>query len=92
METAELFPTEEDGCCNIWPNPTTGIFHVSLKGFSEDEEVRLEVFNLQGIRVISSNLTGNLLPEFSLAGKPSGVYLVRIVGSKTANSFRIVKQ
>jgi PKD repeat protein len=75
----------------IFPNPTSGAFAIEFTGFG-DEQVVVEVFGMCGERVIREVVPGNQPNQFSIAGKPAGIYLVRISGAGVTESVRMVKQ
>ena len=62
-----------DNCIVVYPNPTTDI--VYFKGI--DDAVFMEVYDVYGRKLLTQN--GK---ELSLAGKPKGVYVVKIIKGK----------
>ena len=56
---------------NIYPNPTNGNLYVNLEG-----EAQLEVFNLMGLRVHTTTVSGST--TLNLGGLPKGIYLVQL--------------
>jgi hypothetical protein len=87
-----LRKSEQDpGRYKIYPNPTTGLFSLEVKGYVADEMIQVDIFNMQGDKVICRNLPGVQKIEFSLSGKPSGIYLIRVTTLRTSESFRLIK-
>ena len=65
---------------------------MELKGIDETAELRVEMYGMLGDRVLSANVNGKKKYDFSLAGKPDGVYFIRVVTGKYAGAGKIVKQ
>ncbi|MDB0006975.1 T9SS type A sorting domain-containing protein, partial [Flavobacteriales bacterium] len=65
----------------IYPNPTRGIFNVSIQ-LNKLQNVNLELVNSLGELVSDKNLgesKGELNESFDLTNQPSGIYLLRIL-------------
>lgn len=77
---------EEKNSTSIYPNPNSGNFFVELKS----ETATLEVFNLLGEKVFSTQLKNNL-EEMKLNVR-AGIYLCRISGSGFVENHRLVVQ
>jgi len=65
---------EDESGILLYPNPCNGNFHIANQN---DESISLEVFNAQGVIVMSAVLN-QPLNEISLANSCSGLYFVRI--------------
>ena len=74
-----------------WPNPTTGSFRLELTGSGLAGTIRVEIFNMHGKRIVSREVTGSVIHEFSLSDNPAGIYLVRICGKTLNESIRLIK-
>ena len=65
---------------DIYPNPGTGIFNISIDG---DGEIDCEVYNLQGQKLVHTTFISSQQNPFtgqiSLEGHPPGIYPVRII-------------
>jgi hypothetical protein len=75
----------------IYPNPTTGAFTLELAGVDESERVRVEIYNMNGNKMLSSDITGKGKHELSLSGKPVGMYVIKVVSGKSIGTTRIIK-
>ncbi len=75
----------------IHPNPTSGNFILAMNSQAKDESFLVEIYNMNGERIFSDELVGLSNHEFSLKGKPSGIYLIRIVSANHSGTLRIVK-
>ncbi len=69
---------------SIFPNPTTGILHLS--GISQ--QVEISVFNNMGERLIRKNVFGN--SEISLDAFPKGIYMIRISNGENTHTERLI--
>ena len=89
---AESPVTTPQSFFKIYPNPTTGVFTLEVQGEAETGIVNVEIFGMHGDKILSTEISGNGKHELSLAGKPVGMYFIRMIsGSKTETS-RILKQ
>jgi hypothetical protein len=75
----------------LYPNPTTGNFTLALNGYIPSEKVNVEIYNTNGDVVLSTDFVNEMKHDFSLSGRPSGLYLVRITSGNMNGSSRIVK-
>jgi hypothetical protein len=82
----------DDQSFRIYPNPTTGGFSLEFKDLEESAEFQVEIYSILGERMLSGKLQGQKRYELSLAGKPNGVYFIRVVSGKFAGTGKIVKQ
>jgi hypothetical protein len=83
---------EDQASYRIYPNPTTGDFMVEWKSAEAMTTWVVEIYDMKGEKLSSSQLSGEQKHEFSLSGKPNGIYMIRVIGGKTSGSTRIVKQ
>ncbi|MFC2102272.1 S8 family serine peptidase [Bacteroidota bacterium] len=70
----------------VYPNPASGEVTVSMTGAGE-QPYNLQVVDLFGRTVITKQATasgGNLNERINIAGLPSGIYLVQLVGDNGA--------
>jgi len=81
----------ESNFFRIYPNPTTGTFTLTLNGYVPSEKINVEVFNMKGEVISSTEMVDEFKHEFSLAGKPAGLYLVKVISGGQTGSSRIVK-
>jgi hypothetical protein len=62
----------------VAPNPSQGLFEVSVRSIGKD---KLQVFNLQGIKVFEQEVNGRSTQQIDLRGTPAGVYILRLGSS-----------
>ena len=58
----------------------------------EASEVKVEMYGIYGERLLNEELEGMRKYDFSLAGKPNGIYFIRVVTGKFAGTGKIIKQ
>jgi len=66
--------TEQTGTIGLWPNPTTGIFTISLPG---DGPGTLEIIDMQGRLVRTERINGNT-QQVDASPLATGTYVVRV--------------
>lgn len=67
----------------LYPNPTTGLVHFSIKETSESEGSTISVYDVLGTRILEKHSDHLITEDVDLSGQASGVYLVRVsVGGK----------
>jgi hypothetical protein len=76
----------------VYPNPTTGNFTLELNGLAETDKIRVDIFNMTGNYVLSTEFTGGIKHDLSLSGKPTGIYLIKVTSEKTVGITRLIKQ
>jgi PKD repeat protein len=82
----------DHGSYTIYPNPTTGKFMVQWNSAETITTWVVEVYDMKGEKLYSTELSGEQMHEFSLSGKPNGIYMIRVIGGNTSGTTRIVKQ
>ena len=87
----EIIPSEGSASGKVYPNPTSGQFRLELNGFGSAEQIRVDIFNMQGERISSRDVPADQTHEFSLSGNPPGIYLVLMCGRSTNESIRVIK-
>jgi hypothetical protein len=75
----------------VYPNPTTGVFTIELNGDYQLQAARVELFNMNGARVISEDLKGDMKYSLSIAAMPPGLYFLRVVSGSSAETVKLIK-
>jgi hypothetical protein len=87
--------TDEKDVFIVYPNPTDGIVNLKITEQIASENVRIEVFNMNGKLVYSDkpgNLNANNPVAFDLSEHSKGIYLVHVRTEKKSYSQRILLQ
>jgi hypothetical protein len=81
---------------SIFPNPSRGDVQVQLQGITTDEKIQLQINDLAGRMIMSTQNTGSEIQQQVknwFAGASKGVYMVRFTGSNGLNSMiKLVKE
>ncbi len=76
----------------VYPNPTSGKFTLELKGDHETAQAHVEIIGILGERIMSKDMTIERKQEFSLAGRPVGVYVIHVTSGGNSETQKIIKQ
>ncbi|MDP1622683.1 MAG: PKD domain-containing protein [Bacteroidales bacterium] len=90
--TNEFQPELEKQFYRIYPNPTDGTFTLELNASDNTGKWFVEIYDMNGQRIISSAFSTERKHEFSLSGKPAGIYLLRVISDRRSGTTRIIKQ
>lgn len=71
---------------SVYPNPTSGIFNITLKGI--DAQLRVVIVNSQGQEIYSSSLNNS--SQIDLTSQPRGVYFVKIIGNDVLKTEKLI--
>ncbi len=75
----------------VYPNPTTGLYTLEQKGGGEFGMLTVELFGVQGEKLMTTELTGEKKHEFSLSAFPAGLYIMQIYAGEISETVRIMK-
>jgi hypothetical protein len=81
---------DEQHMLRVYPNPTRGEITLDIQGLPSGEQGMIEIYNLLGERILPSRWVGDGTYQLSLAGQPTGVYMLRLLTSRGSEVFRIV--
>ncbi len=76
----------------VYPNPTSGSFILEITDADGDQTAHVEIFGSLGEKIFNRLLTGKGTHEFSLAGRPAGLYYVRVSAGKAVTVKKIILQ
>ncbi len=91
-EEAGDYPASGRSFFTIYPNPTNGGFSLELRGVEGTAELRVELYGLYGERLMTATGSGERKYDFTLEGKPCGVYFIRVITGKHTGTGKIIKQ
>jgi hypothetical protein len=75
----------------LYPNPTNGNFTIMQKGERQYGNVKVEVYNMSGKKVLTDNMIGLEKHEILITGLPSGLYFVKVVADDYVETIKLVK-
>ncbi|MBE0661443.1 MAG: T9SS type A sorting domain-containing protein [Bacteroidales bacterium] len=88
----EMESTEHSAqALRIFPNPTSGEFTIDLGKETEGSPTTIIIYNMIGEIILKEEADSNLL-RYSLAGYPTGIYVILIMNSETSVNTLIYTQ
>ena len=88
----EAAPESDQPFFRVYPNPTDGKFIVEYMSKTPVDKMTVEIYGMKGERILYQELLAEPLHEFSLEGRPTGIYLVRMLTDELTKTVRIIKQ
>jgi hypothetical protein len=76
----------------VYPNPTAGDFILELTDYNEFSTITVEIYTIQGQRIIGTQLTEGKIFNFSFSERKAGVYLIRVLQDNNVSIGKIIKQ
>lgn len=73
-------PVSTDPGFAVSPNPSNGVFTLTLP--ASNEAVSVEVVNMNGMTVLKKGYSNNALLQIDLSNQPAGLYVLRIVNKE----------
>ena len=70
----------------IYPNPSTGIFNIDIRGI--ENTLKMEVLNSRGQLIYTTELNGSDILD--LSAQPRGVYFIRLINSSSVELKKVV--
>jgi hypothetical protein len=87
------FGHDPETLLTIYPNPTKGSFILEINPEFLSALVVLEIYGMNGERIVKATLPyGSRKYECSLEGKPSGIYVIRIISGEKSLTRKIIKE
>ncbi|MCX6280294.1 MAG: T9SS type A sorting domain-containing protein, partial [Bacteroidetes bacterium] len=83
---------ENSDLFNVYPNPTTGSFKIKLNGNQNPGKSNITVYGSLGEPILQTETDAFSNRDFSLSGKPSGVYFIRVINGNSQQTTKILKQ
>ncbi len=75
----------------VYPNPTTDIVNVELLGPDANAGASVTVYSMQGSQLLKKTSDGESKMQFSLSGRPAGMYLVHVQSGERSEVVKIIK-
>ena len=74
---------------SVYPNPSNGVFNLSISPFDNDKTNNIEIYNLIGECVHRQNIT-SAISKIDVNSLPNGIYNISLTSSKGIENKRIV--
>ncbi|MFZ4520495.1 MAG: C10 family peptidase [Bacteroidales bacterium] len=75
----------------VYPNPTGGAFTLALPSATPAAMTKVTVYGTFGEKILEAGMTNGSPGVFSLAGRPSGVYYIRVETGGEVMTGKVVK-
>ena len=75
----------------VYPNPTADLVIVELLGTDANRVASVTVYSMQGGRLLQKTMNGETKLQFSLAGRPVGMYMVHVQSGDRSEIAKVVK-
>jgi len=89
-ETVGMEEVSKTPLIKVYPNPTSDRVIVEVMGTTEDASIT--VYSMLGGRLYQRQLKGEKKYQFSLSGKPVGIYMVRVQVGDQSEIAKVVKK
>jgi plastocyanin len=76
---------------SVYPNPSNGMYHVTISGLQSVKNGNIEVFNVVGERVFRTGFSNSAV-DVDLSNSSKGIYFMKIFDGQNVNTKRVVKQ
>ncbi|MFZ4520577.1 MAG: T9SS type A sorting domain-containing protein [Bacteroidales bacterium] len=75
----------------LYPNPTSGNFTLVQKGDKSYGNVKVDIYSMNGEKVLSEVMIGEKSHEFNFSGIPVGLYFVKVVADDYVETIKLIK-
>ena len=83
---------QKEGFFKLYPNPTMDRFTLELDQDAVTDRIQVEIYDMQGERILWEQFSGDHRHDFNLYGRTAGIYLVRVINGNESGAARIIKQ
>ncbi len=74
----------------VYPNPTRGLFTIERNGEENFRTIDVDIYNMQGKKVYSKEISGKSKTACSLEGNPAGLYYIRLNADGQTQVFKLI--
>jgi plastocyanin len=76
---------------SVYPNPSSGLFHVAISGLKSVRNGNAQIYNVLGESVYQTGFSNSIF-DVNLSNLSSGVYLMKIFDGQNVIAKRVIKQ
>ncbi len=87
-----IIVSQKDEDNSIYPNPSNGIFILNGSVIADDNKVIVEIFNVSGEVVYSSEVLSSHKIKIDISGQNDGIYILRYFTGDKYHFQKIIKQ
>ena len=84
-------PVTERSFFKVYPNPTTGNFTLEQKRLQPCKNIRVEVYTMRGVKILTSAMNGEWKLELSISEMPVGLYFVKVIADDRVETFKLIR-
>jgi len=84
-------PVAKNQFIKVYPNPTTDIVIVELLEAGTTTTANVTVYSMQGGKLLQKIIHGESKLQFSLSGKPVGIFMVHVQSGERSEIAKVVK-
>ena len=84
-------PVAEKSSFILYPNPASGQFTIEQVRGDIPVNARVEIYGMQGNKVLTERMNGEKKQEFSVSGFPAGLYFVKIMAGEDVETVKLIK-
>lgn len=77
---------------SMYPNPTKGLLTIDIERTGESQLLLIEVFNILGVRLLTTHRPGNEITTLDLSKNPPGIYFISLTSGTIRIHQKIIKQ
>ena len=75
----------------VYPNPNRGEFTIAITNDGNAADVTVEIYSMQGERIMKEKFTGKKKFKLTLSTRPAGIYFLRVIMGNIAETVKIIK-
>ena len=75
----------------VFPNPVSTSFKLTVAGMEDNSSAKMELYNMNGLKILSEELTGKSGRIFDISALPAGLYLVKVICGENVEMVKVVK-
>jgi hypothetical protein len=79
------------GHARVYPNPTSGLFTVELNAPGKTGLTRIEIYNINGVKVMAEGLHGERKHQCAGSDFRPGIYFIRIYSEDQVETVKLIK-
>ena len=91
-EKEEPIPGSPQPLFSVYPNPTNSDFTVSIDPSNAKGKINIEIFGIQGGKLMSVTLINEFNHVFSLSDRKSGIYFIRVNSGNRIATEKVIRQ
>ncbi|MCX6304682.1 MAG: T9SS type A sorting domain-containing protein [Bacteroidetes bacterium] len=75
----------------IYPNPAGGSFTIQLTGTAEPTMSNVEIYSMNGVKVLSADIPGELKHTFGVENMRPGLYFIQVTTGTSIKTMKLIK-